>query len=150
MTATLSRQPAADTPPSAPGTRGDGPTASPIRRLALGALAAVAVAVAAVVLLSGGSTYTINAHFLDAGQLVTGGLVEVAGRDVGTIANGRLRRAASWSIGIVCSSLDRLPDGSVPATTRLARSRSDNSIMTSVTSPSSTASRGATLPDCVG
>jgi phospholipid/cholesterol/gamma-HCH transport system substrate-binding protein len=53
-------------------------------------VAATALALAAVVLawllLSGGSSYTINAHFLDASELVSGGSVEVAGRTVGSIS----------------------------------------------------------------
>ncbi|WP_249011213.1 MlaD family protein [Conexibacter sp. DBS9H8] len=43
-------------------------------------------AVTLAILLAGGESYTINARFYNAGQLVTGGLVEVAGRPVGTVA----------------------------------------------------------------
>jgi phospholipid/cholesterol/gamma-HCH transport system substrate-binding protein len=53
------------------------------RVVALGALLAAAIAV--VLLVSGGSSYSINARFVDAGQLVKGGSVEVGGRTVGTI-----------------------------------------------------------------
>ena len=37
----------------------------------------------AVFALGGGDTYTINARFVDAGQVVKGGLVQIAGRPVG-------------------------------------------------------------------
>ncbi|MGI8921336.1 MAG: MlaD family protein [Solirubrobacteraceae bacterium] len=49
--------------------------------------AVVAAAIAVVILILGGSgrSYTIHAEFADAGQLVKGGLVEVAGRNVGTV-----------------------------------------------------------------
>jgi phospholipid/cholesterol/gamma-HCH transport system substrate-binding protein len=53
------------------------------RVVAIGALLAAVIAV--VVLVSGGSSYRVTAQFVDAGQLVKGGLVEVGGRGVGTI-----------------------------------------------------------------
>jgi phospholipid/cholesterol/gamma-HCH transport system substrate-binding protein len=53
------------------------------RLVAAGALVAAVVVV--VIVLSGGSSYTVNARFVDAGQLVKGGLVEVGGRSVGSI-----------------------------------------------------------------
>ncbi|MEA2124345.1 MAG: phospholipid/cholesterol/gamma-HCH transport system substrate-binding protein [Solirubrobacteraceae bacterium] len=52
------------------------------RLVAIAALVAGVIAVA--VILKGGSSYTVNARFVDAGQLVKGGLVEVGGRSVGT------------------------------------------------------------------
>ncbi len=53
------------------------------RLVSFAALAVAAVAV--VLLLSGGSGYRINARFVDAGQLVKGGTVQVGGRSVGKI-----------------------------------------------------------------
>lgn len=44
------------------------------------------VVVALGVLLFGGGSYRLNAHFLDAGELVVGGSVEVAGLPVGSIS----------------------------------------------------------------
>jgi phospholipid/cholesterol/gamma-HCH transport system substrate-binding protein len=51
------------------------------------ALAAVVIAVVAVgiILLSGGSTYTVNAVFSDASQIVRGDQVEVAGNSIGQV-----------------------------------------------------------------
>jgi phospholipid/cholesterol/gamma-HCH transport system substrate-binding protein len=85
----------------------------PVRRVALAALAAAAIAVAAIVLLAGGSTYTINAYFLDAGQLVPGGLVEVAGRDIGSISEIRLTRdgLADVKLSITDPDYDPLHQG---------------------------------------
>ena len=54
---------------------------------AVTALVLAVAAVAALLLGVGQSSYTISALFEDAGQLVTGGLVEVAGREVGTISS---------------------------------------------------------------
>ena len=58
------------------------------RLVAIAALVCASVAV--VVLLSGGSDYRIHARFVDAGQLVKGGLVEVGGRRVGSIDDIRI------------------------------------------------------------
>ncbi|HEY3729174.1 MAG TPA: MlaD family protein [Solirubrobacteraceae bacterium] len=59
------------------------------RLSAIGALTIAAVAVL-LVLISGGSAYVLNAEFYDAGQLVTGDLVTVAGHKVGTVGAVKL------------------------------------------------------------
>ena len=66
-------------------TRGRRPTA-----LALAALVAAVAAVLAITLGPGSDTYVVKAHFMDAGQLVNGGLVQVGGRKVGSITAIRL------------------------------------------------------------
>src|SRR3954470_12552380 len=69
------------------------PTTQTSRALARGiAVAAIAVAavVLAVVVLGSGSSYTIHARFVDAGQLVKGNLVEVGGRPIGKVKDIRL------------------------------------------------------------
>jgi phospholipid/cholesterol/gamma-HCH transport system substrate-binding protein len=53
------------------------------RLVAVFALAAAVVAVGLVVMRAG--SYTVNARFIDAGQMVKGGLVEVGGRQVGKV-----------------------------------------------------------------
>ncbi len=64
-------------------------TSALARGIALGALAIAAVALA-VAILSSGSSYTIHARFVDAGQLVKGNLVEVGGRPIGKVSDIRL------------------------------------------------------------
>ena len=54
------------------------------------ALTVVAAAIAAVVLLGRGGDYEVRAVFLDAGQLVRGNTVEVAGRRIGSVHRLRL------------------------------------------------------------
>ncbi|MCW3017059.1 MAG: hypothetical protein JWO02_4151 [Solirubrobacterales bacterium] len=61
------------------------PARSPFRYAGLAAVAIAAVAVA-VILLHGGS-YRIHAHLANASGLVKGGLVQVAGRKVGTVSH---------------------------------------------------------------
>jgi phospholipid/cholesterol/gamma-HCH transport system substrate-binding protein len=56
-------------------------------RVVLGSIATVLLALTILVLLTSANTYTLHADFADAGQLVTGGEVQIAGRPVGTISN---------------------------------------------------------------
>jgi phospholipid/cholesterol/gamma-HCH transport system substrate-binding protein len=61
----------------------------PSRIVAVAAIV-VAIAVVAVTLLGGSSSYTVTARFPEAGQMVKGGLVEVGGRPVGKIKEIKL------------------------------------------------------------
>ncbi|MTD44391.1 MCE family protein [Conexibacter sp. W3-3-2] len=59
----------------------------PTQRIAAVAALVIALAVAAVVLLGGSGDYVVKARFVDAGQLVKGNLVQVAGRPVGKVTD---------------------------------------------------------------
>jgi phospholipid/cholesterol/gamma-HCH transport system substrate-binding protein len=60
------------------------------RALTLATLIAATVLVALLMLDFGGGSYTLKARFENAGQVVTGGLVEVAGKEVGKVTDHRL------------------------------------------------------------
>jgi phospholipid/cholesterol/gamma-HCH transport system substrate-binding protein len=64
-------------------------TASSIRRPRLAAAAGIVLALVALalILFGGGASYTLHARFASASGLVDGGLVEVAGRKVGSITD---------------------------------------------------------------
>ena len=85
---------------------------SEVRRLITPVLVAVVVFVLAVVLLTGGSSYSINAQFTDAGQLVSGDLVTVAGHQVGTVGSITLTRngLADVKLDITDSSIRPIGD----------------------------------------
>ena len=55
------------------------------RRFAVGGLLTIIVLVVIWVMVYGGTTYVVHAEFTDAGQLVTGDLVTVAGHPVGSV-----------------------------------------------------------------
>jgi phospholipid/cholesterol/gamma-HCH transport system substrate-binding protein len=75
---------------------------------ALGALAIAAVAVL-VLLLSSSSTYVLNAQFYDAGQLVNGDLVTIAGHQVGTVGSVRLAENGLADIELDISDSSIMP-----------------------------------------
>ena len=69
-------------------TAGEGGRAV-IRSLTIGVIVA-AGALLALVMFDGGGDYTVSARFENASQVVRGGLVEIAGKKVGTVADLRL------------------------------------------------------------
>jgi phospholipid/cholesterol/gamma-HCH transport system substrate-binding protein len=70
------------------------------------AIAAIGVALIAVVviLLSGGSDYTVRADFQDASQIVTGDLVQVSGNPIGTVSNIALTKTGQAQLTLDISN----------------------------------------------
>jgi phospholipid/cholesterol/gamma-HCH transport system substrate-binding protein len=83
-------------------------TASVLQRLAVAA-GLLAALVIVIVTIAGGGSYTLNARFPDAGQLVRGGLVEVAGRNVGKIKKIELTNDGEAKIAMSISDKDLRP-----------------------------------------
>jgi phospholipid/cholesterol/gamma-HCH transport system substrate-binding protein len=86
---------------------------SVIGRVAAVAAVVVAIVAVAVILLSGGSTYTVRADFQNASQIVQGDLVEVAGNTIGTVSKIAITRdgLAQLSLGINNAAYQHLPQG---------------------------------------
>jgi phospholipid/cholesterol/gamma-HCH transport system substrate-binding protein len=82
-----------------------------LRRLALGALGAAAVAVLLVVLRAGGSTYTLHAVFANVNGLVSTGNVEVAGLKVGEITGISVRMGGYPQVTMQVSDSYRVRQG---------------------------------------
>jgi phospholipid/cholesterol/gamma-HCH transport system substrate-binding protein len=84
------------------------------RTAAIGAVAIVVVAVA-IILLSGGSSYTVHALFQNASQVVTGDQVETGGNSIGTVDKIELtpNGQAKLTLGINDSNYDPLRVGTL-------------------------------------
>jgi phospholipid/cholesterol/gamma-HCH transport system substrate-binding protein len=77
------------------------------------AIAAIGIAVLAVgiILLSGGSSYQVHAIFMDAGQIVSGDQVEVAGNPVGSVSNIALTKDGRADLTLTLSKYSPLHQG---------------------------------------
>jgi phospholipid/cholesterol/gamma-HCH transport system substrate-binding protein len=109
------------------------------RLAGLAALLIAAVAVALLILSPGGSSYTVNAEFTDAGQIVSGDLVQVGGLEVGTVQDVKLTRngLADLVLSVTDRSLVPLHQGTVAAVALPALAGEANRVVTLAPGPRS-------------
>lgn len=81
----------------------------PTARIAAVASLVLGLAVVAVIALGGGSEYVIKARFLDAGQLVKGNLVQVAGEPVGKVTDIQLTGDNQAELTLTLDDEDIMP-----------------------------------------
>jgi phospholipid/cholesterol/gamma-HCH transport system substrate-binding protein len=117
------------------------------RLVALGALV-IAVIVVVVVLLTSGSSYTLYAEFSDAGQLVSGDLVTVAGHPVGSVGAPKLGKdgLALIPLNISDSSVTPLRRGTTAAIGQLSLTGVSNRFVSLNPGGGGTIPSGGTLP----
>jgi phospholipid/cholesterol/gamma-HCH transport system substrate-binding protein len=117
------------------------------RLSALGALAIATIAVV-VVLLSSGSTYVLHAQFYDAGQLVNGDLVTIAGHRVGTVGSVGLadNGLADIELDITASQITPLRRGTVAMIGQLSLTGVANRFVGLTPGPGRPIPSGGSLP----
>jgi phospholipid/cholesterol/gamma-HCH transport system substrate-binding protein len=116
------------------------------RLVALGALVIAVVVV--VVLLTSGSSYTLYAEFQDAGQLVSGDLVTIAGHPVGSVGTPKLAQngLAEIPLNISDSSVTPLRQGTTATIGQLSLTGVSNRFVSLNPGGGAVIHSGGTLP----
>ena len=117
------------------------------RIVAIGALV-IAVVVVVLVLAGGGSSYVLYADFTDAGQLVSGDLVTIAGHQVGSVGGIDLSNygQARIELDISDSSITPLRTGTVATIGQLSLTGVANRFVNLNPGPGQPIQSGGTLP----
>jgi phospholipid/cholesterol/gamma-HCH transport system substrate-binding protein len=106
-------------------------------RVAVCAALLIAVAAVVLVLAGGGRSYTVNAEFTDAGQIVSGDLIEIGGLQVGRVSDVKLtpNGLADLVLNITDPSLIPLHRGTVATVALVGLAGEANRIITLAPGP---------------
>jgi len=126
----------------------DGALRDRLARMAVLATLAIAAVVVALLLFTGGSSYVLHADFADAGQLVGGDLVTIAGHEVGTVGQISLtdNGLADVELDISDSSITPIRRGTIASIGQLSLTGVANRFVGLSLGPGSLIPNGGTLP----